>query len=313
MDADHLAASPDTGVAIVGSEAMHTSVAGTWKHAHYVPCKGTAKPGRVCIPGGFAILGDPDSGGLNLFSTLDPWPPLPVILSPFWMDKTELTVGHFKELRSSGTYTGADPYPRSPGDATREECTWLGSSSTSTANDNLALTCATPTVAEQLCEAAGGTLPGEAQWEYTARGRGQGRRYPWGDSDPSCCTASLSRHSNTGGPVACNATGPEPVGSHAPSKACNGLGDESRDGVLDLGGSVSELTSDSFVAYDDPCWGGPGIVQDPDCHSDTMHSTVSRGGDWAEGLSLANSALRSRVLPNEASEVRGFRCVYEDK
>lgn len=306
VDAHRLAAPLDAGVEMLGTGASPKSVVGTWKHAHYVPCVGSARSGRVCVPGGFAILGDPNSVGLDPSEFVDSWPPLPVLVSSYWMDKTEFTVGRYRQLLASGAYSGPAPVLRSPGDP---ECSWLGAQDS--ADDNLALSCVTVGAAAEICKASGGLLPSEAQWEYEARGRGQDRVYPWGDAYPQCCTASVSRHSTAGVAVECNGTGPEPVGSHLPSPGCQGLGDESRDGVLDLGGGVSEFVRGSARAYDDSCWGAPGIVNDPVCQGTSTDPTVSRGGNYSAGRAIAAAALRI-VSPNEPEPIFGFRCVYPD-
>lgn len=311
VDASQPTAAPTTGVMVAGSDALHRTEAGSWSHAHYQPCTSSAAGDRVCIPGGFFVLGDPDSSGLDPSDFAASWPPRPVVLSPFWIDRDEMTVKRFRLLVASGAYTGPLPFAQAPGDATRSECSWLGTNNT--ADDDLALTCVNVAIAGQICAAAGGSLPSEAQWEYVARGRGQGRRYPWGDTVADCCTASVSRHSTVPAPTECSGTGPEPVGSHPPSEACGGLGDVSLDGVVDMGGGVSELTRDSYVGYADPCWGGAGILDDPDCHTDKTLSTIVRGGNYSEGAGLAAAALRHRAVQDEASQSFGVRCVYPDK
>jgi hypothetical protein len=111
----------------------------------------------------------------------------------------------------------------------------------------------------------------------------------------------------------CAGSGPEPAGSHPRSAECGDLGDESRDRLLDLGGSLIEVTLDSLLPYDHPCWGPPtGLIRDPRCNDDSTTSRSGRGAGWSEGLVMARSALRRRVLSVEAGPNAGFRCAYGD-
>jgi hypothetical protein len=100
------------------------------------------------------------------------------------------------------------------------------------------------------------------------------------------------------------------VKSHPP--VCAGIGDVSRDGVFDLGGSVSELVRDKLLPYDHPCWGGSGLLHDPVCTSDVTNDHVRRGGSFSAGTHIALSVLRA----SSAGEINlgaidnGFRCRY---
>src|SRR5690606_5498248 len=99
-----------------------------------------------------------------------------------------------------------------------------------------------------------------AEWEYAASGRGQGRRHPWGDEVAQCCGASIDRLGSCQG----FSSVPEPVGSH-PREGCAWEGDVSRDGVRDLGGSMTEWLRDRYSPYGENCWSGSGILSDPVC------------------------------------------------
>jgi formylglycine-generating enzyme required for sulfatase activity len=303
VDGDMLRGPPTAGVEEVTSDALHETQAGSWSGARYTPCSNSPPSDRVCIPGGFLAMGTEERTGLDPTEFAAVWPPHPVMLAPFRMDRTEFTVGRYKGLVASGAYNGAEP-------GTGPECSWLGAAST--ANDKMALSCVTWETARALCQAAGGDLPTEAQWEYAARGRGEGLRYPWGDEPPDCCVASLSRHSSSGVTVACAGTGPEPVAAHLPSASCSGLGDVSRDGVLDLGGGLTEFTLDNSEDYSADCWNTPGILRDPRCNVKGNKSRISRGGDWSSGAALAISVLRRLTIHNENGSYLGFRCVYAE-
>src|SRR5262249_517729 len=131
-------------------------------------------------------------------------------------------------------------------------------------NDALPVNCITWEAARRACQLASGDLPSEAQWEHAARGRGQARTFPWGDSPPDCGTASYARQAYgvIGAGVLCPGIGPEPIGSHPASPDCEQTGDVSRDGVLDLAGSMTEATRDRALRW---CWRGIGT--DPVCET----------------------------------------------
>jgi formylglycine-generating enzyme required for sulfatase activity len=150
--------------------------------------------------------------------------------------------------------------------------------------------------------ASRGDLPTEAQWEHAARGRGQGRIYPWGDAFPSCCTTNAGR-----GTLCPGEPGPEKIGSYPLSATCGGLGDVSRDGVLDLGGNLSEMCIDKLVSYGEGYWGVPGIFVEPRCDDDDVNAHAARGGSWKSGPANARSAFRK---VDQRSSLYGFRCVY---
>ena len=205
---------------------------GTTTRADEVPCSGVPaglEAEALCIPGGFSILGDPGVVGLN-GSTEDAVPLRPVLLRPFAIDRHEMTVGRFRALINDGA-------PLLPPDEQACPSTWI--SADDDANDALPLTCVPVSTAEATCRELGGALPTEAQWEHAATGRGERRPFVWGGMEPSCCFASHGR-----GPDAANATpcgwGIERSGSHPAGASCP-IGDVSRDGVVDLAGSVSEL------------------------------------------------------------------------
>jgi formylglycine-generating enzyme required for sulfatase activity len=316
VDADHMSAPISSGTAIVAEEPA--SLVGTWSGALAVPCAAPAPAGQTCIPGGFSILGELSFAGIADGLLLDSVPLRPVMLDPFYMDTTEFTVGRFRKLANFPA--GMLPSPPSAANTAADPglafCTW----DTTGKNDDKPVNCIGWDGAKLACSKAGGLLPSEAQWEHAARGRGQRRLYPWGDDASTCCTSSAARVGvppSMGGPaVECGpASGIEPVGSHPASSSCNGLGDVSRDGVLDLAGSVSEALLDNAAPYSASCWNAPGIAKDPTCVDASLTDHSMRGGYWNGGLAIGLAPLRSSypklaapgVSGNSAS---GFRCVY---
>jgi formylglycine-generating enzyme required for sulfatase activity len=273
--------------------------AGSWSPALDVDCTAAPKPGTKCIPGGFSLLGDLDLPNEDIFAH-ESRPLRPVLVAPFFLDEVEVTVGRFRQIAPS--LTTAPPWPHDPSHPLDRFCTWTADPGPFEAH---AIVCIDPETAAQVCDRLGGFLPTEAQWEHAARGRGQRRRFPWGDDAPSCCRTSAGRY----GPerlCAQEPEGPEPVGSHPGSPTCGG--DVSRDGVLDLAGGVVEMLADSYQSFDAACWQWPGVARDPKCDA-AGGDRSARGGSWETGFLVLQSALRDYA---STGQTVGFRCAYPD-
>jgi formylglycine-generating enzyme required for sulfatase activity len=292
------------GIDVASDDSPTPSRVGTWAPAKEVPCSKPSTGDRICIPGGYSLLGQEGLRGLNdgIILRVPSVPLKPVRLSPFYLDKTELTVAEFDELLAThpSAITGPLPRLRDPATPTTRDCTWLGGRP---GNERFPLNCVSHVTAAQICAARGGMLPSEAQWEHAARGRGQGRSFPWGEADPyGCCVAAIG----------CIPGDLQPVGSHPANPGrCEGAGDVSRDGVIDMAGSVRELTRDAIAAYDAPCWAGEGIPLDPVC-SLPETAFVSRGAAWRVAPEYGYAALRTTVPPVEENDDLGVRCAYSD-
>lgn len=293
------------------ADAAVSTLVGTWPGAVEIPCTGTPPAGAVCIPGGFSLLGAAQFEGFaDGLNGQDSMPLHSVSLRPFFMDRTEVTVGVLQAAFGAGLTTDE---PVKSGDPRLEDsafCTWPGRRSAG--NETLPANCITHATAEATCALRGGLLPSEAQWEHAARGRGQARLYPWGAEPASCCLTSVGRSFDAARPAECPGSGAEPVGSHAGSATCAGRGDVSRDGVLDLGGSVGEALRDWFQPFDAPCWTrAAGVLVDPVCIQDSATTAFSsRGGSWASGSATTASPFRYSFAAQRPSS--GFRCVYPD-
>lgn len=301
IDADTPSGLATEGIEPTDEQAQRLLRATPSPLARRQPCLGAPPPGAVCIPGGLSILGDPTGIGFEgeEFQFAPAFPVKPVWLSPFWLDVTEITVGRFRSLWDAGLVAAAEP-------VTGPGCTWTA------ADPNLPLTCVPYSSARAACQALQGDLSSEAQWNHAARGLGSSP-YPWGTSFPSCCGVSAAH----GGPTpACGASGIQPVASHADPAACGGIADVTPEGVVDLGGSATEIQLDSPEAYDHPCW-GVGLERDPVCLSGHRFG-VARGGNFSFSLLWVAALLRHTVpLDDPAllddSFYLGFRCAYPDR
>lgn len=274
------------------------TVAGTSPWLAEEPCLGVAPPGSVCIPGGFDLLGDQALRGFEDLLAIDAAPPLPVRVSPVYMDRYEVSQGEVRALYQAGLLTAPEPFARDPGNPDQVYCNWLGVDDAS--RDTHPVNCVGVSTAEAICAARGGRLPTEAEWEHAARGRGRGQARPWGDADPICCATKAAV------PFCQGLAGTAPVDAYEAPFDC-ALADVSRDGVVGLAGNVGELTRDAADRYDGDCWQYVGVPRDPVCDLPDL-ARIVRGGDWANSLSLTHGAFRVRYLPSGAG---GVRCVYD--
>lgn len=287
---------------------------GTWPGARETPCKGPGAPGRVCVPGGFSRIGQASNIVVPKVSfELPQAPARPVRVSPFFLDRTEFTVGRARPWLAS--LKALAPIKKGgAGSGIVQDCTLTDTPD----SDRFPLNCIMADAAQELCERVGGTLPTEAQWNHAASGRGERRLFPWGDAVPSCCSASISRISSLDEKLATckeNGSGPGPVGSHLPTPECPHA-DSSRDGVLDLAGSVAEILADIEDSFDGPCWSTPGVLIDPVCRRTDLTGRVLRGASYDAGMLTTFVAGRNAIGTTNAqarAPNAGFRCAYPDR
>lgn len=287
------------------------SAEGTWEGARIVECTGDPPPGATCMRGGAFFMGDPRvsiedsewSGGAKEHL---------VVLAPFFVDEHEVTVA---EMRASGlverSSRGRAIDPRDDFDED------IGGTCVYTSepgpNEALAVDCVSHQLATRYCEARGGTLPSEAQYEYVATLRGT-RLAPWGDHDPSCDEAVVGRADppSYGG---CNDAAPLDIGSRVlPERP----GTTTRDRVLlgdvavvDLGANVSEWTRDTFAPDTGACW-RDALLRDPVCAIPGVNERSTKGANLVE-LPVRYAQARDPQIATDSSwKVRalGFRCVY---
>jgi formylglycine-generating enzyme required for sulfatase activity len=224
-----------------------------------------AKDGMLLLPGGRFTMGSADK-------TTPPneRPPHAVTVAPFWIDRTEVSVGAYRACVES--HACARPARSSA------TCTY------DLDDLELPVSCVRWQDADSYCLNAGKRLPTESEWEFAARGI-HGARYPWGGYATSCAFAVTLLREGSG--KLC-VKRPAHVGSH-PMGA-------SAWGVLDLSGNVEEWTADWYAetyAGTSPRAGA---------------SHTLRGGGWLSSPSGARTTSRDWGSSLEAGPNVGFRC-----
>ncbi len=187
---------------------------------------------------------------------------------------------HLLTLQRSGIEHHDGRFTAKPGEGARPvtRVTWFG--------------------ARAFCQAHSKRLPTEAEWEFAARGPDR-RTFPWGEAEPGCSDAVFARR---------------------PGRACAGMGevavdaktesaDRTPEGVLHLGGNVSEWVQDAFVPRYAEC---PGGCRDPVREAEGGGRVV-RGGHWGAYAEQTRVAGRGRQAAGEPHHQIGFRCTKDDR
>jgi len=282
-------------------------------------CCSTATP----IPGGaFYRSHDVASDGMY------PSASYPATVSPFRLDRFEVTVGRFRKFVEASMGTRANPPPAGAGartlngaegqggwDAGWDTVLAAGSSALVATvkcdaifqswtdapgtNEELPINCVTWYEAFAFCAWDGGFLPSEAEWNFAAAGGDEQRAYPW-SSPPSATTIDCSyanyRSDVPTGSYCVNGEvgGTNAVGSESP------MGD-GRWGQSGLAGNVWEWVLDWHQSpYETPC---------EDCAQFVPAANrVFRGGGFDSWGSLQRGSYRKSHSPEYRSVAIGMRC-----
>ena len=199
----------------------------------------------------------------------DEYPPHSVTVAAFEMLETEVTEGQYEAV------IGGDP-----------SCDYYGSGGGASSP----VECVDWNEAKAFCEAVGGRLPTEAEWEYAARG-GTTTKYYCGDS--SSCLDGIAW---------C-------WGISAPYTKHDVKGKDPNDyGLYDMLGNVWEWVEDCWhggysgapsVGYPawDTCWSGS--------------YRVCRGGGFVSGFDTLRVSNRVLYNPLDGGYNLGFRCARD--
>lgn len=296
------------------------SASGNWTGERTVDCRdASADPERACVPGGAFTLGSTAvvAGGPD--SSV---PERVVVMGPFFMDRHEFSVRKYRNLVKSDRAPRAGATPS--GDAldfknkrdAGNYCTYNEMPGSHdpvfVEREDLPLTCISWDAATEICRGLGGRLPTSAEWEFAAASSGKkgGQTlYPWGSDPPTCSMAVFARWGdNSHGHDDCFASsgfGPAPVDDPMAM-----LRDTTPDGIVGLGGNVSEWTSDSHRAYSDPCWAAK-PMRNPHCDDGRAALRTVKGASWRQPAAFTRAPTRLGAPPTAPDDGVGFRCAYD--
>ena len=230
--------------------------------------------GMIRIPGGTFMMGTE--------TIRDAHPVHEVTLSPYWIDRTEITVSKYRacveadrcRAPETGRQIARQGYVLNSRNWSRPDRAQHPVNGVSWDD------------AVVYCEWREARLPTEAEWEFAARGS-DGRIYPWGNQVPSDDLATFRIPTQDGSAE---------VGSRSAGRSPFDL--------EDMAGNVWEWVSDWYGPY--PSEG----ARNPSGAS-TGDERVVRGGAWNSSVRSIRATNRSSFRASTREQVVGFRCARD--
>jgi formylglycine-generating enzyme len=295
----------------------------TWRGGRHVACAGEPTAREACVPGGSFFMGDPSFRGRTFANDITD--ERLVWLSPYYLDRTEVTVGAFRarwpELAAGGAAPPLAFFPSRDSGEEKDYCTWsdqpLAGSVGGVKVEDLPLSCVSWTTARAYCLAVGGDLPTEAQLEYAASGRGAEWAYPWGDDEPACSFSVWGLGGNGAygeGSKACRSAGIQGWAAYPGSGTRDRVDPTPENGgdpeIVDLGGNLSEWALDMWSRASEGFWSSVAPMNDPLANVQGADGDrhAARGGSWPYTALTTRAAFRVRRGPDERVANVGFRC-----
>ena len=220
-------------------------------------------------------------GGSFLMGSLDgdddELPVHRVHLKSFYISKTEVTVGQYRQCVNAGVCSKPN---------TGSKCNWSQSG-----RDDHPINCVDWNQARTFAKWVGGDLPSESQWEFAARG-GKGNQFKYAGSNNLDDVGWYGESYSSGNTHS--------VGK----KKANGYG------LYDMSGNVWEWTLDEKKSYSSTPRDGSPQCSNSSCTGSSLRvirERVYRGGSWYNSASYARVADRSWLMPFFRLDGLGFR------
>ena len=233
---------------------------------------------RVWLPGGSFLMGSDDKDAYD-----DEKPVHRVTVKGFWIARYPVTVAEYTGFVDDRGYSRRELWSAGGFGEFAEPREWM----TQRKHPNRPVTRVSWFEAAAFSAWRGARLLTEAEWEYAARGA-SGRKYAWGNQDPSPELANFP-----GGPRR-----PTPVGLYPEGQTPEGL--------FDMAGNVWEWVSDWYSTY-------PSSAQEDPRRAAMGSGKVLRGGSWNNNPRSLRGACRNRDAPAERSGNVGFRLAWDGK